>query len=104
FRAYSREAALRLNVISRFSYTLETIIQAGIEKFAIATVPVAVNPRRRQSRLFRSTLGYMRASAITMLRIHLLYRPLRTLFVPGALALLGGGAIGLRFLWLLVTT
>ncbi len=99
FRAYSREAALRLNVISRFSYTLETLIQAGIEKFAIASVPVSINPKRRESRLFRSNLGYIRASINTMLRIHLLYRPLRTFFIPGALGILGGAALGLRFFY-----
>jgi len=99
FRAYSREAALRLNVISRFSYTLETLIQAGIERFAIASVPVSINPKRRESRLFRSNLGYIRASINTMLRIHLLYRPLRTFFIPGALGILGGAVLGLRFLY-----
>jgi hypothetical protein len=62
-------------------------------------VPVEVNLRRRDSRLFRSSLEYMRASANTMLRIHLLYRPLRTFFFPGAAGLLGGAAIGLRFLY-----
>jgi len=103
FRAYSREAAMRLNVISRFSYTLETIIQAGTEKFAIASVPITVNPKRRASRLFRSTLEYIRASANTILRIHLLYRPLRTFFWPGALGILGGTAIGLRFVYYYLT-
>ena len=98
FRALSRDAAVRLNVISRFSYTLETILQAGIEKFAITSVPISVNLKRRPSRLFRSTLQYIRNSAITIVRVHLLYRPLRTFFIPGAVSAAIGGGLGLRFL------
>jgi glycosyltransferase involved in cell wall biosynthesis len=90
FRAYSREAALRLNVFSKFTYTLETIIQAGSNQMAIAHVPIQVNAPTRESRLFSGTTSYLRKSIPTILRIYALYEPLRTLFyVGGTLFVLG---------------
>jgi glycosyltransferase involved in cell wall biosynthesis len=78
FRAYSREAALQLCVITDYTYTLETIIQAGKKGLKIASIPIEVNPQIRESRLIRSTWGYIKQSAATVLRIYAFYEPLRT--------------------------
>lgn len=77
FRAYSREAALQLEVVSDYTYVLETLIQASYRKIPIAVVPVRVNPRLRESRLIRSTADYMLRSAITILRTYFRYWRLR---------------------------
>jgi glycosyltransferase involved in cell wall biosynthesis len=98
FRAYSRQAALRLNVFSRFTYTLETIIQAGSNGIAVASVPVRANPPTRRSRLFSSLGAYVARSVSTLVRVYVLYRPLRTFFYVGT-AISALGALGmLRFL------
>jgi len=99
FRAISREAALRLNVFTRFTYTLETILQAGEAGFRVVSVPIRVNPgRRRPSRLFRSNLGYVVRSLESIARIVVLYNPLRIFvrlaLVPG----IAGLALMVRFL------
>jgi len=88
FRALNRETALSLHIFSRFSYTLETIIQAGHHGLRVVSVPVRTNPPTRPSRLFRSTLQYLYRSAETIIRIFLIYRPL-ALFIPVA-AFVGG--------------
>ena len=95
FRAYSREAALRLNVFSKFTYTLETIIQAGKNQMAVAHVPIQANAATRESRLFATIPTYMKRSIATILRIYALYEPLRTLFY------IGGGifAVGMVGVW-----
>ena len=103
FRAYNREAALRLNVVSDFSYTLETIIQAGKSDIAVAHVPIRTNPRTRESRLFGSTFQYVRRSVATILRVYALYEPLRIfLWLAVPPALLGLALFG-RFAWFYVT-
>ena len=99
FRAFSREAALRLVVVSDFSYTLETLIGAGDARLAVASVPVTVNPPTRPSRLFVSILHYVRASGVTILRATVRVRPLRAFLVPAGLCLAAGTALGLRFLF-----
>ena len=99
FRAFSRRAALKLNVFTRFTYTLETIIQAGKKHIAIGHVPVATNPDTRPSRLFQSIWMYLRRSGSTLVRIYALYEPLRVFWGLGALGILGGLAIGARFLF-----
>ena len=99
FRAFSRRAALRLNVYTRFTYTLETIIQAGKKHIPIGHVRITTNPERRPSRLFHSIPSYLRRSISTMIRIYALYEPLRVFWRLGALCLFGGGVIGLRFLF-----
>jgi len=76
FRAFSREAALRLQVHGRFTYTLETIIQAGAEGLKLRAVPIRVNPQTRPSRLFKSSFGYVRRSIPTIIRSYARYRPL----------------------------
>lgn len=99
FRALSRAAALRLNVISDFTYTLETIIQAGKKKLPITHVPVRTNPERRGSKLFTSTWHYVKRSAATMLRIYALYEPLKIFSYLGGTLMLAGTLIGARFLY-----
>jgi glycosyltransferase involved in cell wall biosynthesis len=103
FRALSREAALRLNVLSDFTYTLETIIQAGKKKLPIAHVPVRTNPERRDSKLFTSIGNYVKRSAATIVRIYALYEPLKVFFYLGATLILAGTAIGVRFLYFFFT-
>jgi len=103
FRAYGRRAAMQLNVISLFTYTLETIIQAGKKNIAIENVPIEVNPRRRKSRLFRSTPIYLKRSLATILRIFVTYEPIRFFFYIGAVSLLLGIGLGIRFLYFYFT-
>jgi hypothetical protein len=98
FRAYSREAALRLNVFSKFTYTLETIIQAGKKHLVIAHVPIRANGPTRKSRLFSTIPTYLKRSIATILRIYVLYEPLRTLFYVGAVLFAIGTAGMIRFL------
>jgi glycosyltransferase involved in cell wall biosynthesis len=104
FRALSREAALRLNVVTEFTYTLETIIQAGAKDLKLAHVPVATNPATRPSRLFGSAGQYVRRSAATILRIYAMYKPLRIFNAVGGLMALVGVGIGARFLWCYLTS
>jgi len=80
FRSYSREAALQLFVLTDFTYTLETIIQAGKKGLRLRSVPITVNPKFRESRLFKSNWGYVKRSAAAILRIYTFYEPLRTFF------------------------
>jgi len=77
FRAIHRDAAIQLTVFSRYTYTLETIIQAGQKNIPIVSVPVRVNPDLRPSRLITSTPDYVWRSAITVVRIFIVYKPLR---------------------------
>ncbi|HUP47303.1 MAG TPA: glycosyltransferase family 2 protein, partial [Thermoanaerobaculia bacterium] len=99
FRAFSREAALQINVFNPFTYTLETIIQSGNRNLGVQSVAVRTNPPTRPSRLYRGIGTYLRKSIITIFRIHTLYRPLKTFFAIGTLLLVAGVAIGARFLW-----
>jgi glycosyltransferase involved in cell wall biosynthesis len=103
FRAYTREAALRLNVVSRFTYTIETIIQAGRSGLAVTHVPIRTNPRTRESRLFRSIRQYVGRSIGTILRISVMYEPLPIFLIPAALVGLGGAGLLGRFTWFYVT-
>jgi len=99
FRAYTREAALRMTIVSEFSYTLESIIQAGKKRMAIAHVPVATNARTRESRLFDSVFSYIKRSSATIVRIYAMYEPLKVFSYIG-LTLFGVGvALSLRFLY-----
>jgi len=99
FRAFTREAALRLTVLSDYTYTLETLIQAGARRMAVTYVPVRTNPQMRQSRLIGNVPQFLVVSAITVLRFFAMYRPLRLFLSLGALLIVGGVAIGLRFLY-----
>jgi glycosyltransferase involved in cell wall biosynthesis len=99
FRAYTREAALRLNIISKFTYTLETIIQAGKKNIALNHVKVATNGKLRESRLFNSIPSYLKRSIGTIIRIYTMYEPLRTFATLGAIIFFGGFLVSLRFLY-----
>jgi glycosyltransferase involved in cell wall biosynthesis len=103
FRAYSREAALRLNIVSRFTYTLETIIQAGRSDLAITHVPIRTNPKVRESRLFHSVPQYVKRSVGTIFRIYLMYEPLPAFLWPAAVFGLAGLALVARFGWFYFT-
>lgn len=103
FRAMTRQAAMRAHVFSEYTYTLETLIQAGRKGMAVVSVPIGVNPPSRPSRLVRSTGDYLRRSALTILRIFVTYRPFHFFAVPGLVVFLGGLAIGARFLYLFAT-
>lgn len=98
FRAFSREAALRLNVINDYTYTLETIVQAGRNKMAIISVPIRTNGELRPSRLFGSMFGYIKKSMLTIVRAFLMYRPLQFFTIIGVILFLIGTGIGIRFL------
>ena len=104
FRAMSREAAMQLHVFNEYTYTLETIIQAGQKGMAVTSVPIRVNAALRPSRLIRSTPDYIRQQVLTMLRIFITYKPLRFFAVQGALLLGAGMLIGLRFVYLFLTS
>jgi glycosyltransferase involved in cell wall biosynthesis len=98
FRAMSRGAAMRLHVFNDYTYTLETVIQAGHCGMKVVSVPVSVNPQLRSSRLIRNLPAYIRRQAVTMIRIFTTYRPFRFFVVPGAISFLAGFLIGVRFL------
>jgi glycosyltransferase involved in cell wall biosynthesis len=104
FRAYTRDAALRLTLVSDFSYTLESIIQAGKRRVAIGHVEIATNPHTRPSRLFDSVFGYIKRSAATIVRIYTMYEPLKVFSYIGSLVFLAGFAIGMRFVWVYIFT
>jgi glycosyltransferase involved in cell wall biosynthesis len=98
FRAFSRRAAIRLTTFTRFTYTLETIIQAGKKHIPIAHVPIVTNPESRPSRLFSRLSVYLRRSVLTLVRIYVIYEPLRVFWGLGFMLLAVAVAIGLRFL------
>jgi glycosyltransferase involved in cell wall biosynthesis len=99
FRAMSRRCAMRLNVLSEYTYTLETIIQAGLAGMAIESVPVRVNPDLRPSRLVKSIWQYVNRSLVTIGRIFMTYKPMRFFMIPGLISGGAGVLVGLRFLW-----
>jgi glycosyltransferase involved in cell wall biosynthesis len=99
FRAFSRDAALRTLVMSGYSYTLETLIQAGARREAVAFVPVRTNPPTRPSRLAKGILQYLSFSGATLLRSFVMYRPLRVFSILGSLFLLSGLALSVRYLY-----
>jgi glycosyltransferase involved in cell wall biosynthesis len=99
FRAFSREAALRLTVLSDYTYTLETLIQAGARRMAVAHVPVETNPQSRRSRLIRNVPSFLTVSAISIVRFYVMYRPLRVFGVMGGLLVAAGLLLGIRFVY-----
>lgn len=98
FRAYSREGAMHLNVINEYTYTLETIIQAGRRKIAQTSVPIRTNGELRPSRLFNSMMGYVKKSMGTILRAFMMYQPLKFFGIIGGVVFAIGFAIGIAFL------
>lgn len=99
FRAYSREAALRMNVVSKFTYTLETIIQAGKKNIAITHVPIRTNNKLRESRLFSNIGYYLKRSISTIIRIYTMYEPLKLFFSIGSILFGSGIIVSMRFLY-----
>jgi hypothetical protein len=99
FRAYNREAALQLVVVSRFTYTLETIIQAGKTLVAVDHVPIRTNEKTRESRLFPSMWSYVRRNSVSIFRVYALYEPLRVFMIAAALVALPAAVIWARFLY-----
>lgn len=98
FRAYSREAALRLNVTNEYTYTLETIIQAGRNKIPMLSVPIRTNGELRESRLFSNMWKYMKRSSSVIIRSFMMYKPLKFFGIIGSILFVSGVAIGVRFL------
>jgi glycosyltransferase involved in cell wall biosynthesis len=98
FRAYNREAALQMQVVSKFTYTLESIIQAGKMTVAVDHVPIRTNEKTRESRLFPSTAAYVRRNSVSIFRIYTLYEPLRVFLFAAAITALLGAAIWIRFI------
>ena len=99
FRAISREAALRLNIVSSFSYTVEMIIQAGRKNMAVTHVPVAVNPKTRESHLFKSIPNFIGRQFSTMVRMYSMYSPLKVFFSIGVMLCFIGVLPIIRFLY-----
>ncbi len=99
FRAYTKEAALQVNVVSHFTYTLESLIQAGRSDLKVADVPIGVNPTTRPSRLFRSKRQYVRRSAGTISRVYAMHKPLRFFNIPAAVFAAVGLILFGRFGW-----
>jgi len=98
FRAYSRDTALRVQVFGRYTYTMETIVQAGWNGFSVASVPIGVNPKTRESRLVKSTSRYIWRSAQSIIRSFAIYKPFRFFFGVGALPFVIGLALLVRWL------
>lgn len=99
FRAFSRNAALQLNVFDNYTYTLDTIIQAKPKGLELKCVPINVNPELRKSKLMKNMFEYIRRSMFTMLRMFIIYRPFRFFTIIAGLFFLTGSLLGARFLW-----
>ena len=104
FRAMSRDAALRLHVFNGYTYTIETVIQAGRNGLVVRSVPVRTNPPLRRSRLVRGLTSYVAQQLLTMIRVFMTYRPFRFFAVPGALVFAVGLGLGIRFLYFFLIT
>lgn len=102
FRAYSRDAALRINVTNDYTYTLETIIQAGRNRTAITSVPIHTNPELRKSRLFKSMWTYMKRSASVISRSYVMYSPLKFFGTIGAIIFAIGTVLGIRLVYFML--
>lgn len=103
FRAFSRDAAMQMNIVSPFSYTIETVIQAGKKHLAVKSVPIGTNPKTRDSRLFKSIPNFIERSVSTMIRMYVMYQPLRSFFYIGVVLMLLGIIPSVRFLYYYVT-
>ncbi len=98
FRAFSRDAAMRINVINDYTYTLETIVQAGRNRIPITSVLIRTNPELRKSRLFHSMFGYVKKSILTILRALMMYKPLYCFTLVATIPTVTGLGVGVRFL------
>ena len=99
FRAFSREAAMQTNIVSTYSYTIETIIQAGKKDLFVANVPIGTNPKTRESVLFKSTPKFIQHSVATMIRMYTMYQPLKVFFYTSCLFIAAGLVPSIRFLY-----
>lgn len=99
FRAFTREAAMQMNIVSPFSYTIETVIQAGKKNLAVASVSVETNSKTRESRLYKSIPNFLERSVTTMVRMYAMYQPLRVFFYIGMFFILMGLIPSIRFLY-----
>jgi len=99
FRAYSKDAALQLNVFSDFTYTVETIISAGKKNLAIAHVPVRTNKKTRESRLFPNIRTYLQRTLVTIIKVYSMYKPLKVFTLAGGFSFMVGFGIGCRYLY-----
>ena len=99
FRAFSANAALKINIFDNYTYTLETIIQAKAKGLEIISVPIEVNPELRKSRLIKNVFDYIKRSTFTMIRMFIVYRPFRFFAIIGTLFLIPGILLGMRFLY-----
>ncbi len=99
FRAFTREAALHLTVLSDYTYTIETLIQAGARRMRVVFTPIRTNPKTRDSRLIRSIPSFLSLSVVSILRFYTMYRPLRVFGGVGAALALVGLLLGLRFVY-----
>lgn len=104
FRAFSREAAIRTNIVSPFSYTIETVIQAGKKNIAVTSVPIRTNPKTRESRLFRSTPAFIQRQISTIIRMYAMYEPLKVFFYIGTFLTVLGLIPVIRFLFYYLTS
>lgn len=104
FRAMSREVALKVNVFSRYTYTLETIVQASHQGMRVTSVPIHVNASRRPSRLLRGNLHYLWRSGSDLIRIFVVYRPFRSFMIPAIIVFAVATIIALRFVYHLFST
>jgi glycosyltransferase involved in cell wall biosynthesis len=103
FRAISRDAALKLNIISPYSYTIEMVIQAGKKNMAITHVPISINPKTRESRLFKSIPSFVGRQLSSMIRMYAMYEPLRVFFYIGLTLSIIGAVPIVRFLYFYFT-
>ena len=99
FRAFSRSAAMQLNIVSEFSYTVETIIQAGKKKMTIVNIPVGTNPKMRESRLMKSIPKFVLNQVNTMVRMYTMFKPLRVFFFIGCFCIIGAMIPSIRYLY-----
>lgn len=99
FRAFSRNTAMQINILSNYTYTIESIIQAGSKGFRIVSVPIRTNEKLRESRLIKSVPDFIKKSVTTMIRMYTMYQPLKVFFAIGSSMLCIGFIISCRFLW-----
>jgi glycosyltransferase involved in cell wall biosynthesis len=99
FRAFSREAAIQINIVSRYSYTVETVIQAGDKRMKIASMPVRTNPKTRESRLITSIPRFVFNQVSTMVRMYTMFKPLKMFVIMGGFFFLGGLIPTVRFIY-----
>jgi len=104
FRAYTKEAAIKFNLIGRFNFAAETTIQASHKKLAIVSIPIKTNPKTRESRLFKSSWEHVRKSAVAMLNSFTMYRPLTVFMTVAGLLFIGGMIPFGHYLYLVLTT